>query len=252
MRNSSPYKVLTRQQPSRRQSILSFILLISTLFIAGISEAAIRPASATGDSQHSAPVLSQMLQHALFLYATGDYRHAQQELIPLAQQDIAEAQFYLGSLYDSGMGITQNLALAAHWYKRAAKNGHVEAQYNMGAAFANGEGVQHSPVNAVRWWRKAAFNGSVNAQFNLGIMYLHGNKGINPDPGEAALWWSKAAAQGDPVAQYNLGALYANGEGVSQDIDVALTWWSRAAEQGFQQAITSMENFKKYLATSPH
>jgi len=255
MRNSNQFNVTARQQRkmTRRQSLLSFVLLVVSLFIAGTSDAAVRTAATLQSQQHDhQPVLEQMLRHALFMYATGDYRSARLELLPLAQQDVIEAQFYLGSLYDSGLGGGLNSAMAAHWYERAARNGHVEAQYNMGAAFANGEGVQHNPVNAVRWWRKAADNGSVNAQFNLGIMYLHGNMGVSADPVEAAIWWGKAAEQGDPVAQYNLGALYANGEGVSQDIDVAMAWWSRAARQGFQQAISSMQSFQNYRATSPH
>jgi len=228
----------------QRRSILSFILIMMSLLVAGSVDAAMltqtdKHSVATSQSQ---PRLKQMLKHALFSYGTADYQTAYQRLNRLALQDIADAQYYLATLYDDGRGVEPNAAMAAYWYRRAAKLGHVNAQYNIGVAHANGDGVQKNMIDAVRWWRVAAISGSINAQFNLGIMYLKG-EGIRRDASEAVHWWNKAAQQGDPAAQYNLGALYANGQGVSQDVNTALNWWTRAAEQGFEQAIVALRQF---------
>lgn len=227
-----------------RRSILSFILFLISLMVAGSVDAAMIAQSdknsvASTDTQ---PMLKQMLKHALFAYATSDYQTAYQRLNSLALQDNADAQYYLATLYDDGRGVEANPAMAAFWYRRAAKLGHVNAQYNIGVAHANGDGVQKNMIDAVRWWRVAAISGSINAQFNLGIMYLKGD-GIRRDASEAVHWWNKAAQQGDPAAQYNLGALYANGQGVSQNVHTALNWWTRAAEQGFEQAIVALREF---------
>jgi len=232
--------LVVKSQPidwKQRRSIFSFLLLVVSLFIAGSVNASI-----LSEEVSSQPLQKQMLKHAMFAYGSADYEVAYQRLHTLASQDVAEAQYHLATLYDDGRGVEANPAMAAFWYRRAAKLGHVNAQYNIGVAHANGDGVQKNMVDAVRWWRVAAISGSINAQFNLGIMYLKG-VGIRRDASEAVHWWNKAAQQGDPAAQYNLGALYANGQGVSQDVNTALDWWTRAAEQGFEQAIVALRDF---------
>jgi len=229
----------------RFRSVVSFLILLTCLIVAGSIDAAIKShgeqSRATTQSEVE-PYYRQMLKYALVAYARGDHEKAYHRLLPLAQQDVVDAQYYLATLYDGGRGIVANSAMAAYWYRRAAKLGHVEAQYNIGVAHANGDGAQQSLVDAVRWWRAAAMSGNVNAQFNLGIMYLRG-EGIRHDPSEAVHWWGKAAAQGDPAAQYNLGALYASGQGVLRDVNVALNWWTRAAAQGFEQAIVALRDY---------
>ena len=234
-----------RSDLKKRRSLFSFLILITCLIVAGSVDAALHQ-SGTQDraisKQDADPLFTQMLKHSLVAYANGNYEKAYQRLLPLAQQNIADAQYYLATLYDDGRGVEGSSAMAAYWYRRAAKLGHINAQYNIGVAHASGDGVQQSLVDAVRWWRVAAISGSVNAQFNLGIVYLRG-EGVRHDPVEAVHWWSKAAEQGDPAAQYNLGALYANGQGVTRDAKKAITWWTRAAAQGFKQAIIALRDY---------
>ena len=222
-----------------KSRILSLIIFITALFIAASSNAAVH--NKNTPSHEAKNVEQAMLHNALVAFSREDYRRAHARLLPLAQNGHADAQFYLGSLYDAGNGVEANAALATHWFRRAAKGGHVVAQYNMGVAYANGEGVIKDNVNAVRWWRVAADNGSLNAQFNLGIIYLNGD-GVQKDAKEAVNWWRMAAEQGDSSAQYNLGILYANGQGVERSMPKALLWWRRAATQGFQQAIELLQN----------
>jgi len=227
------------------RSIFSFLILLTCLVVAGSADAASHQKldqQQMAVQQHVDPILAQMLKHALVDYANGRFEKAHQRLLPLAQQNIADAQYYLGTIYDDGRGVEISSSMAAYWYRRAAKLGHVSAQYNIGVAHASGDGVPQSIIDAVRWWRVAAISGSVNAQFNLGIMYLRG-EGIRQDPIEAVRWWGKAAEQGDPAAQYNLGALYANGQGVSRDVKTALSLWTLAAAQGFEQAIVALRDY---------
>ncbi len=49
---------------------------------------------------------------ALAAYARGDYATAVREWRPLAEQGVAEAQFYLGLMYDNGQGVPQDYAKA--------------------------------------------------------------------------------------------------------------------------------------------
>ena len=235
-----------RRNLKGRRSLFSFLVLLTFLIVAASADAALHKQALQSRAivqQDADPLLKQMLKHALVAYANRNYDKAYQRLLPLAQQNIVDAQYYLATLYDDGRGVIASSAMAAYWYRRAAKLGHINAQYNIGVAHASGDGVQQSMIDAVRWWRVAAISGSVNAQFNLGILYLRG-EGIRQDPVEAVRWWSKAAEQGDPAAQYNLGALYVNGQGVSRDVTTALMWWTRAAAQGFQQAIVALRDYR--------
>jgi len=46
----------------------------------------------------------------------------------LAERDFAAAQHMLGTLYEKGDGVDQDLSAAWYWYQRAAANGFVSAQ----------------------------------------------------------------------------------------------------------------------------
>ena len=52
-------------------------------------------------------------------YDRGDYALAAQ-LLPLAEQGDARAQFYLGAMYAQGQGVPQDFVLAHMWYNVAA------------------------------------------------------------------------------------------------------------------------------------
>ena len=54
-------------------------------------------------------------------YNRGDFTTALRELRPLANQGHADAQAYLGLMYDKGLGIPQNDEAAVKWYTRAAE-----------------------------------------------------------------------------------------------------------------------------------
>lgn len=211
------------------------------------------PAHAASTQLSFAPASSEQLSKSLSLtarreavaaFSVEQYSRAYGLLMPVAASGDVVAQYYLASLYDSGLGIDRNAAEAAYWYRQAAMNGHVDAQYNLGVAYSRGDGVERDMADAARWWRAAARTGNLNAQFNLGLIYMRG-KGVAADAAEASHWWRMSATQGDPASQYNLGALYANGQGVDQDMQRARQWWQRAAAQGFKQAIealTSLDN----------
>ncbi len=63
------------------------------------------------------------------------------ELLALAEQGSAKAQFNLGLMYADGEGVSQNDAEAVNWYRKAAEQGLADAQYNLGVMYDNGRGV---------------------------------------------------------------------------------------------------------------
>ena len=89
-------------------------------------------------------------------YERGDYKTAYNELLPLAEQGDAAAQFYLGFMYETGQGVAQDDAEAVKWYRRAAEQGDADAQNNLGLMYEYGEGVAQDYVQAHMWYSLAA------------------------------------------------------------------------------------------------
>src|SRR5712691_10076040 len=79
----------------------------------------------------------------------------------------AEAMQYLGFLYDTGHGVTQNRAAAALWYKMAASAGDAQAMTNLGVLYENGWGMTKDRAAALTLDRKAAAGGDENAKKRL-------------------------------------------------------------------------------------
>ena len=129
----------------------------------------------------------------------------------------------------------QDYREAAHWFHKAAEQGHAVAQGLLGIMYRVGRGVAQDDREAVRWWRKAAEQGETGAQVLLGDMYEKG-RGVAKDYREAVRWFRKAAEQGDAVAQNNLGLMYAQGFGVAQDYVQAYKWLNIASALGSKDA----------------
>ena len=88
----------------------------------------------------------------------------------------ANAQFELGSAYQSGEGVLKNQNEAIAWCRKAAEQGHVVAQFYLGESYAKGEGLPKDLEAAATWWRKAADQGMVEAQYSLGLFYFTKDK----------------------------------------------------------------------------
>ncbi|MCL2887556.1 MAG: sel1 repeat family protein [Betaproteobacteria bacterium] len=66
-------------------------------------------------------------------------------------------------MYEKGRGVTQDLAEAATWHRKAeelhrkkAERGDARAQYNLGFMYETGYGVTQDYAEAATWYRKAA------------------------------------------------------------------------------------------------
>ena len=134
-----------------------------------------------------APVAAGPLEEGNAAYLEKEYAKAAELWRPLAEKGDATAQYYLGTLFAEGKGVTQNDATAFMWFQRAANQGNAAAQYNVGASFAEGTGIAKSDTDAAKWFRRAADQGMAFAQLNLGLLYAAGN-GVPQDKVEAFKW----------------------------------------------------------------
>ena len=82
-----------------------------------------------------------------------------QEVITLANQDNAQAQYELGLMYELGIGIKKDLNKAFVWYQKSANQAYAKAQYNIGIFYALARGVDKDIQQSKYWIRKANENG---------------------------------------------------------------------------------------------
>ncbi|GHT88005.1 hypothetical protein AGMMS49960_18720 [Betaproteobacteria bacterium] len=167
----------------------------------------------------------------------------------------AEAQFFLGGLYWTGLGVEKSDRGAFYWFQKAAEQGESSAQATLGLFYKEGREVAQNDTEAVKWFRKSAEQGSELGQYFLGDSYAEG-LGVAQSDTEAVKWYRMAAKQGDDdaqralrcydsdelrkaavsqeneEAQYVLGMCYAVGRGVAQSDTEAIKWYRKAAERG--------------------
>ena len=73
-----------------------------------------------------------------------------------AEQGVAQAQLYLGSLYATGNGVQLDYEEAWKWFKKAAGQGHSDALNILGLLCAGGCGVPQDYMQARVYWELAA------------------------------------------------------------------------------------------------
>ena len=180
----------------------------------------------------------------------------------LSQTQTSEALQW-GIAYATGQEIPQDMALAATYFVRAAKNGNTEGQYRLASLLENGFGVSKDAQSALYWYRCAANNGHVAAQYHLGCMYEVGYPVEERSVEKAIVWYQKAAQAGheqaknrlkqltnsqkklgppdtasqtasvpNGQAQLEVGIRYATGDGMKQDMAKAAFFYREAAQLG--------------------
>lgn len=104
----------------------------------------------------------------------------------------------------------------------------MQATYWLGHMYEQGLGTAPDAKEAAKLWTEAAQAGSVQAERALGLLYLQG-EGLFQDFAEARKWLEAAAHHGDATAQRELGTVYAEGLGVTKDPIWAYVWYDFAA-----------------------
>lgn len=182
----------------------------------------------------------------------------------------------LGTLYQSGRGVTQDFEKARGLYTQAASLGSGRALNNLGLIYARGEGTEQDYPRAADLFAQAGEMGIKEAFRNLGVLHENGF-GVPLDEAKAAALYKlasnaapsgptpvaryvydprltpfeitsealekiqTAANFGDPVAQFQLGwALLQKSEPTHADTQQAAQWFARAARSGFGPAMANL------------
>ena len=73
------------------------------------------------------------------------------------------AQYNIGGMYEFGLGVTEDYAEAAKWYRKAAEQGDARAQNYLGLIYDIGVVVPQDYAEAHMWYDLAGANGNKDA-----------------------------------------------------------------------------------------
>jgi len=144
-------------------------------------------------------------------------------LITKAEAGDINAQFFVGSAYDSGKGAPRDGNEAVRWYRMAAERGHVEAQNSLGSVFQ----AEKRYEEALPWYEKASAQGHALATNNLAYLYDLG-LGVKQDRRKGFELYSRAADLGWAEAMWNIANMYGAGQLGEKDLVAACIWAFRA------------------------
>jgi len=95
-----------------------------------------------------------------------DFNKALMVWLPDAEAGNKEAQYYVGQIYQRGLGAAPKYAKAAEWYRKSAEQGYKKAQMNLAYLYEKGLGVEKNPRQALYWYRRAGLGDSITLDEN--------------------------------------------------------------------------------------
>lgn len=85
-----------------------------------------------------------------------NYATSLEAWLPAAKAGDSEAQFYVGQIYEKGLGATPDYSRAAKWYQRSSEQGYVAASVSLAHFYEVGMGVGIDSEKALNLYREAA------------------------------------------------------------------------------------------------
>ena len=98
---------------------------------------------------------SAAVQRAIRILREGDADGARRKLEALAREGNVEAIRYLAVMFQRGIGVAQDYAIAREWWGVALALQDDVAQYAMGELYFNGDGVTRDYAQARSYWEQA-------------------------------------------------------------------------------------------------
>jgi uncharacterized protein len=145
------------------------------------------------------------------------------ELITKADAGDMEAQFRVGSIYDTGNGAPSSRDKAEKYYRMAAEQGHVEAQNSLGSGLQ----AEKNYTEAKIWYERAAAQNHPLAINSLAYLYDLG-LGVPQNRAKGLELYSRAADLGWAEAMWNIANMYGAGQLGKIDMVMACVWIVRA------------------------
>ncbi len=175
--------------------------------------------------------LADSLTQGLQAYKAKNYTQAREILLPLAEKGETNAMYYIGQMYDNGLGVETNFEISKTWYERAGTKGHPKAAYLMSLLSAP------NTEEAIKWAKISAEKNYLQALKRLGDLYW-----LQQEHNIALEWYKKAALKGSGETSMFLGDAYKTGAAGKKNLDEALKWLKHAIHLKFYPALGSLYN----------
>ena len=211
-------------------------LAVALLLMARIASAATEPprrAAPPLKAEASAPKPDGRLDLAYGAYQRGYYLTAYREATARLDKNPADvaAMTLIAELFNQGLGVRQNSAEAARWYRLAADRGEPRAMATLGLMALDGRGMARDVEAGRSWLERAAAQREPTAAYNLALALLQ--SGSDDDIAQAARLLVIAAEAEIGDAQHALGVMHSRGQGgVALDSQEAARLYLRAARNG--------------------
>lgn len=110
-----------------------------------------------------------LMESAIIAFDKKDYMTARSIWEPLSATN-TDAMVNLGTMYVKGFGVERNISVAFTLFERAAAYGHETAAFYMGGMYENGIGVSADTTESIRYYTIAAEANMPTAQLKLGTL----------------------------------------------------------------------------------
>ncbi len=178
-------------EPPRTATATHILMILALLFALGMG---------TFTPGARASMQAPSVKDGISAFHAGAFNIAREELEPLAKSDNPQAAYWLGRMYEDGLGIKKDVDKAITFYRKAAEQGLQTAKLRLGEIYFHGTEKLQNFEEAHKWLELAAFDNDPLAQRDLGTLYANG-WGTRKDPIWAYVWYEFAARQGDYEAQ---------------------------------------------------
>ena len=121
-------------------------------------------------------------------FGVKNFKKSEQYLEKSAKKGLAQAQYELALLYETGDKVPENQEKASFYMKEAALQNFAPAQYALAVWIERGYVLGMTQQEAFSFYEKAANQGYIPAQKGLALIYKMGGLGIQPDAEKAQYW----------------------------------------------------------------
>lgn len=236
--------------------MLKKISLRNTLVIVGLLIASSAIYIYYHESASNSAIILSTLEKGKASFTRGDYESAYHSFYKAAHKDNVEAQYYLGFLYNRGVGVPQDFNETVKWFQKSGEGGNIEAQFYLAEMYHKGLGIPTNYKAAMKWYQKAHNQSDgdeqqnkykVSAQHNISVMYALG-RGVPVDKQRSFELMLGLAEKGSRSAPESLGYHYAFGSGVTQDYVQSYMWYYIAVRNGVKTSKRHLTDLEEKIS----
>lgn len=180
-----------------------------------------------------------------------EYKKAYENFFRASNEENTEAFYYLGWLYENGIGIAQDYAKAAIYYQKAAKVNDTGAIYQLAGLYKDGKGVEQDFSKALSYYSIILeANRSIYGEYDDRVMTLYTDVAkvytIQEDYDKALTAYTKALNITERLHGKNTASSYECTKGIAE-----ILLYKKEYEKALENYSVLLEKLEKIGSSSP-